>query len=128
MDELGARLAQPREIRDDGLVRLDHLTAATEAASGETTSGTAVLALLRRKGHGQVGTDAREGIECFCLRSIEPTRERRHRYDERNADRQPEDSEDRAGLPQYELAAQVAEKEHRMRIRTRTRESALRGA
>ena len=69
--------------------------------------------LLRRERDGQVGADAGERVERGLLRVVEPAGERRDRDHERDADREPEQREDRAALAAQKLAAQVGEVEHR---------------
>ena len=104
VDELLAGLAELREIRDHGLIGLDHLTAT--AAEPAATAGPAlrpVLALGLER-HGQIGADARERVERLRLRLVEPTRERRHGDHERDTDGEPEHGQDRAALAPQQLA------------------------
>ena len=57
------------------------------------------------------------GFERLRLRLVEPAREGRDGDHERDADRQAENREDRAALAPHELAPEIAEEEHRERLK-----------
>jgi hypothetical protein len=102
--ELSSGLAELREVGDRGLVRLHDLAAAAAAKAAGV--------LLRRQRHGEVGSDRREWIERGLLGPVEPAREAGDRDHERNAEREPNEREDRSRSATEELATQVAEIEH----------------
>ncbi len=104
MDEVLAGRPELRQVGEHGLVRGDELSGAPEAEPA--------AALLRRECDRQVGADARERVERGLLRVVEPARERRDRNHERDAEREPEHSEDRPRLPPKQLVAKVGEVEH----------------
>ena len=105
MHEVRAGLAELREVGDHGLVRLDDVTpAAAERA--------AALVLGRRTGDGQVGADAAERVERLLLRGVEPARQGGDRNHETDADRQPEQGQDRPASSSEQLGAEIADVEH----------------
>ena len=107
--EVRAGLAELREVGDGGLVRLDQVAAAAAAAGPEAAG----VLLRRRERDGQVGADRRERVE---RASSARGRGRARACDgdhERDADREAGKREDRPRSSAEQLAANVAEVEHR---------------
>ena len=112
MNEFVAGLAELREIRDHRLIRLDHLAAATAKATATGAATLRCVLRLWRERHGEIGANARKGIERLRLGLVEPTRQRRYGDHERDTNRQAENREDRPALAPHELAPQITEEEH----------------
>ena len=106
VDEVLAGLAELRQVGEHGAVGVDELPIAAESA-GATTR-----VRLGRARDGEIGADARERVQRLGLRAVEAARERRDHDDERDAEREPEDGEDRPRPAAAELAPQVPDVEH----------------